>query len=293
MMTGSLWLWFCLLAIAANIVKVFSIKRMDGSIGNLHILFYARLATCLALLPFASSVRFPASPVFWLATCAAVLLTTLAGYVYIEALKRGPLCLVSAVQSAIPLIMVAVIALLWGEYPPASALLFLCGMAACIGMLVFRKGGGELALPEAGAVYLSLLAAALYAVSTVLDKVAIAAVEHGAFNYTLIWNALSVMLLFALLRGRIRLPAARSGSRRLLLVVAASSLTAFLAQQYAVQYSLHMTNGVAYVKSLVMLHIVGLVLLGVFVLGERPPRGALAAGVLGVLCAVGLVFSSG
>ncbi|OIQ03657.1 MAG: hypothetical protein COS82_10670 [Zetaproteobacteria bacterium CG06_land_8_20_14_3_00_59_53] len=289
---SGIWLWFCLLAIAASIAKVYYIKRIGGGISNLYILFYARLATCLALLPFAASVQLPASPVFWFATCAAVLLTTLAGYVYIEALKRGPLCIVSAVQAAIPVMMVAVIALFWEQYPPAAALFFLFGMAACIGMVFFSRAGGGHAVSDAGAVYLSLLAAALYAVSTVLDKVAVAAVEHGAFNYTLIWNALSAMLLVILLRGRINLPAG-GGPRRLLFIVAVSSLAAFLAQQYAVQYSLHMANGVTYVKSMVMLHIVGLMLLGVFVLGERPPRGALTAGLLGVLCAVGLVLFSG
>jgi len=109
---------------------------------------------------------------------------------------------------------------------------------------------------------LSLLAAFLYAGSTVFDRVAIASMEFGALNYTFIWNAISLMVLFVLMRGRITIEASGSKIKCLLLVAICSAL-AFLMQQYAVQNSLYLLNGVTLVKSLVMLHIAILIVLGI------------------------------
>lgn len=290
-MSGSLWLWFCALAIVASTAKVFFIKKVSGSISNFHILFYSRLATCAVLIPFYTQVKIPDNPDFWIATIAAVILTTAAGYAYIEALKCGLLAIVSSVQATIPVFMVMIISVVFDELPSWQDIVFIVGAMASLSLVLFFNSRSEDKSGKSAwwGIWLSLIAAVLYAASTVLDRVAIASVEHGAFNYTFIWNAISLVVLWTLMRGRIKVAVATSKERIWLLVVGISSMMAFLAQQYAVQYSLAMATGVTYVKSFVMLHIALLMLLGFVFLGERPDKRVIVASGMGLLFAVGLI----
>lgn len=67
-------------------------------------------------------------------------------------------------------------------------------------------------------------------------------------------------------------------------------LVAFLAQQYAVQDSLDLDNGVTYVKTMVMAHIVFTSLLGFVALGERAPPGIGLASALTLMGGIGLLW---
>jgi len=292
--TDSLWIWFCILAIVANAAKVFFVKKIDGSVSSFHILFYSRLATCVVLFPFYTQIKIPDNPDFWIATIAAVILTTTAGYAYIEALKCGLLSIVSSVQATIPVFMVMIIAVVFDELPSWQGMFFIIGAMASLSLVLFFNSRAEDA-PRNSAlrgIWLSLFAAILYAASTVLDRVAIASVEHGALNYTFIWNAISLGVLWMLMLGRTKMAVDTSKSRICLLIIGLSSMVAFLAQQYAVQYSLALANGVTYVKSFVMLHIALLMLLGFVFLGERPDRRVIVASGMGLIFAVALAISS-
>ena len=292
-MIENLWLWFCILAIVATTVKVFYIKKIDNSVSNLHILFFSRLAACIVLIPFYAKVEIPGNPVFWLATGLAVFLTTLAGYTYIEALKKGMLSVVASIQATIPIFMVVIIALAYQEFLTWQSLFFLVGAMLSLGILLFfNKGHKYVENKEKWKpVLLSLLASFLYAASTVLDRVAISSVDYGALNYTFIWNAMSLVFLFILMRGRLRVNAV-GVHRKWLLIVACSSTIAFVTQQYAVQYSLFIPNGVTYVKSLVMFHIAVLMILGVTYFDEKYKMKTVVISFVGIICSVGLALSS-
>jgi len=294
-LTSSLWVWFCILAIAASAAKVFYIKKIGGLISNLHILFFSRLVTCLLLVPLYSEINIPTNQVFWSATLTAVVLTTLAGYAYIEALRRGALSIVAPIQATIPVFMVAIIALVYQDVPSLLSVLFLSGTMLSLGVVLLSSSNAYNSSKESRGMWqpilLSLLAALLYAGSTVLDRVAIASTEFGALNYTFIWNAISLMVLSVLMRGRITIEV--SGPKiKWLLLVAISSALAFLMQQYAVQNSLYLLNGVTFVKSLVMLHIAILIVLGILFLGERPDKLAVLGSFSSLLFGIGLVLSS-
>jgi len=289
------WVWFCILAIVATTAKVFYIKKIGRLISNLHILFFARLVTCILLVPFYSEISIPTNMAFWWATLSAVALTTLAGYAYIEALRSGALSHVVPIQATIPVFMVVIIALVYQEMPSWTSTFFLLGAMLSLGIVLLSNANPNDVVDHPDKLWkpvlLSLLAALLYAASTVLDRVAIASTEYGALNYTFIWNAISLMVLFALLRGRISIDI--SGVRaRWMLIVTFCSAVAFLSQQYAVQNSLYMVNGVTFVKGLVMLHIAVLIILGVLFFGEKPRRSVLVASFISLLFSVGLVISS-
>jgi len=278
------WIELSLLAMLAAAAKAEAIKRAVA-IDALTLLFFSRLAAFLLLLPWLAGSRLPQEPQFWLVTLTTVVLTLLAGLMQIRALHEGELTRVAPMQALVPVLMLPFTALIFGEYPAPLALFFLLGVVGGLSVLL---GGGEWAAGGMRPLLLMLGATLLYALCTVLDRVAIAAAPEGAYSYSLIWNGISALLLALLLRRR---PTLSPDQGRLLLPVVLATAVAFVAQQYAVQTSLSVANGVTYVKAIVMLNIALLLFAGVFLFGEQQPRRKQVAALVATLSAIGLLLA--
>ena len=116
----------------------------------------------------------------------------------------------------------------------------------------------------------ALIAAVLFGVCTILDRVAIGRVAFGALAYSACWNLASTVLMgtqchhAGLFRSADRFRADAGP----ILLYSAAVLAAFYTQQYAVQLSLSIPGGVVHVKSIVMLHLPVVMLAGYL----RPQR---------------------
>jgi hypothetical protein len=144
----------------------------------------------------------------------------------------------------------------------------------------------------------SLIAAFLFGISTVLDRVAIASVTNGALVYSAYWNLITTLLLVPILysKGAIRLIGHNHNCKlckeyKRILLYAVLTISAFIFQQFAVQYSLSIDNGITYVKSVVMTHISFVALFSIFFLKEKISYLLIFSGVLTFLSGIGLILS--
>ncbi len=292
------WVIAALLAMLANLAKVLMVKRYCHQIDAWWLVFYSRLipgAILLIALQFIS-YQIIEPMVFWSATLLAALLTIGGSLLYINALKQGELSRVMPVQASVPLFMVITTWLLYDEVPGLFAL-------SCMVMIVFSVGyvlrangqrGHSQGSHHASATYWSLLAALLFGISTVLDRVAIAAATHGALVFSAYWSLVTVVLLLPMLGWRWRTSSQPTRKQLFafpLWVYMLLVLLAFISQQFAVEWSLHVENGVSYVKTIVMIHIAAAAWLGIKLLGERPALGVVIANGMAALSAIGLLWS--
>jgi len=77
--------------------------------------------------------------------------------------------------------------------------------------------------------------------------------------------------------------------RRPLMLYGLTVLTSFFTQQLAVQQSLEIAGAVVNVKSIVMLHLPVVLLIGIVFFGERIVRQAAVAGIAALLFGLALV----
>ncbi len=290
------WVLLSLLAMAANVGKVLLVKTRCRAIDSWSLLFHARVIPAvllLAALPFIDYTFLNASQ-FWLATFAAAVLTIGASLLYMEAIKHGDLSIVTPIQASIPVFMMLCTWALYGEVPNGWALLFIALIVVSVSFVLRSSATNKTQTKRAHAtraVWYSCIAAALFGFSTILDRVAIQAVDNGALVFTAYWHLITVALLLPLLwwrRQRVDAAIARNGNIWFYVAVV---LTAFICQQLAVQLSLDLDNGVTYVKTIVMMHIVMTAAIGVIYLKE-PQRPAiwLANGVT-LFSGMGLLWS--
>ncbi len=290
------WIAASLVAMAANVGKVLLVKTRCQHIDSWRLLFYARatpaVVLCAAL--FFVDYRIHDAAVFWLATLTAALITLGASLLYLYAVKAGDLIVVTPIQASIPIFMIPCMYVLYGEAPPAQALWFIVLIIASVSVALFSSSRDPIPArhpTRVRAALASLAAAALFGISTVLDRVAITAASNGALVFSAYWNLITVVLLLpawfylrkSATAGALRLPEVRY------YVVAV--LVAFVAQQYAVQFSLALENGVTYVKTIVMTHIVFAALFGIIVLQEKTRPAVLIASLMTMIGGVGLLWS--
>jgi hypothetical protein len=140
-------------------------------------------------------------------------------------------------------------------------------------------------------VLLSLVAALLYGISTVVDRVALLAVEHGTLLYVLVWNVLTLLLVGVYQGRRGKLLAPLAGRRLPVIVFMLSGLGAMILQQHAVELSEHIPNAVTYVKTIVLMHIGIAALAGLILLRERVPVLLLLTNLVTLGAGVALVFA--
>ncbi len=296
MNSSIIWIPVSLLAMFFNIGKVLIVKTRCKHIDPLLLVFYARLLPALLFLPYIifSKYSLTNSPAFWPAVLAASVITIAASLLYVSALQKGNLLVVVPIQAAIPLFMILTTMVLFGEVPPPSSLIFILLVSVSVGYL-YKNTPGRKSRNRAQSLWspalYSLSAAALFGVSTVMDRIAISAAVPGAVVFTAYWHFITVILLFPSFIQKIRsgpFEFPRSGSTG---IFAITALLAFLFQQYGVQLSLPLENGVTYVKTLVMTHIIFASLLGAWLTREKIQKDLALAGIGAFAGGIGLILS--
>ena len=290
-----LWLVFSLLSMAANAAKVLIVKRLCGGIDSRLIVLVGRSFSALVLMPILlmQGRSLPTSGLFWGATIGAAVLTAFSSVLYTEAIKKGPLSLVVPVQAAVPVFTLLTLYLAGAETPASAAvMLMLLSMAAVAWMLYANYRREDTAHHRTFYAVLSLIAAILFGVSTVLDRVAIAHAAYGALAFSAIWNLLSAILLGAecarARMGRVVVALCREDIVPLVLF-SLTLLVSFFTQQLAVQYSLAIPGAIVNVKSIVMLHLPVVLLAGIVFFRERIVRQAAIAGIVALILGLALM----
>ncbi len=292
-----IWIIVSLIAMLASVGKVMLIKTCCRSVDSWWLMFAARMLPAILLLPllFLLDFNILQPGVFWGATLAAAVLTIAASLLYIEAVKQGVLSVVTPLQATVPVFMMVCTWLVYDELPSLLSLLFMLMIVGSVSLVMYASVSAKNSAGKQRsqrALGYSLSAAALFGVSTVLDRVAIGAVSHGALVYTACWHWVTLGLLSIWLwRKRHQLATNVGLWRPAVAGYVLLALTAFLAQQYAVQASLALDNGVTYVKTIVMAHIVIAAAIGIYYFNERVGPGVWWANLLTLAGGVGLIWS--
>ncbi|HDN27575.1 MAG TPA: hypothetical protein ENG03_10865 [Thioploca sp.] len=292
-----LWVIMSMIAMLANFGKALLVKQKCQHIDSWLLVFYARLvsAIVLLLLLYFLDYDMPTSLTFWGVTLVTALLTMAASILYIESIKKGQLSVVVPVQASVPLFMIMVTVTAYHEMPNRQALLSILLIVISMGYILVvttKKPSVTLSQSVNFSVLLSLIAAALFGLSTVLDRVAIATVVNGALVYSAYWNLISALLMTPrfLVTGKVNKTTFEFKAP--IAFYSLLTLMAFVFQQFGVQYSLTIDNGVTYVKTIVMIHIVLVALAGIFMLKEKTSRGVLVAGLMTFMASISLLYSS-
>ena len=290
------WVLLSLVSLVANTAKVLIVKRLCGGIDSRLVVFSGRLISGAVLLPILlfQSHSIPTGGMFWGVTFATAILTVFASVLFTEAVKKGPLALVIPAQATVPVFTLLTLWLTTHESPSPTAIALMLLSMAAVGWMLFANYRHESrAHRQTFYAALSLLAALLFGVSTLLDRTAIAYAAYGALAYSACWNLLSAALLGLECA---RTPAGRAAmtlrrkDRGPLVLYGLAVLTAFFAQQLAVQWSLDIAGAVVNVKAIVMLHLPVVLLVGLLWLGERICRQAVLAGIIALISGLALVW---
>jgi drug/metabolite transporter (DMT)-like permease len=280
-----LWILLSLFALVANAAKVLIVKLFCRDIDSRLLVFSGRLISTLVLLPvlMISYRGLPSDGLFWAVIAVTAILTAVASVLFTQALQHGVLTVVLPTQAAVPVLSLVTLWVGWSEAPsPRSAVLMTVSMI-CLAYALSAQAPRSGQNPDGRRfVVYALIAAVLFGVTTILDRVAIARVAFGALAYSACWNLASTVLMgtqcyhAGLFRpsGRLR------GDAGPILLYSAAVLAAFYTQQYAVQLSLHIPGGVVHVKSIVMLHLPVVMLAGYLGLKEKISTRSLIAGLL-------------
>lgn len=290
------WITASIVAMFASVAKVLLVRTRCRAIDSWTLLFAARLLPGVILLPVLFFIDYTIhdAAAFWSATVAAAVITIGASLLYLEAVKGGELALVIPIQATIPMFMMLCTWLLYGEVPGAQTLFFIVMIVVSVSFVLrsaAAAGAREGGAARGRAVLCSFIAAALFGLSTVLDRIAVGATSHGALVFSAWWHLVTLLLLIPVLLFKRRRLALASMRRASVVLYAGVVLAAFVAQQYAVQFSLDIDNGVTYVKTIVMAHIVIASALGILYLKERASGGVLLANLITAVSGAGLLWS--
>ena len=290
-----IWIMMSIVAMLANVGKVLYVKLKCTEIDSWLLIFYARLFPAVILGGTLFFIDYEiTNPIqFWSTTLTTILLTLLANTLYLDSLKKGYLSIVVPIQAAIPLFMVACTATWYQEVPHLISLgfiLIIVGSIATTLILTHPNQPPATAKLFSAGVLESIVAAILFGISTVLDRIAIASVTHGGLVYSAYWHITTSIILLPLIFFRTA-PIKRSYHFGIILLYAILALIAFVFQQLAVQYSLVIDNGVTYVKSIVMIHISLVTIISIFVLKEKPHSWLLITSLLTFIGGLGLIIS--
>jgi drug/metabolite transporter (DMT)-like permease len=290
------WVQLSLFAAVANTAKVYLVKTRCRNVHSTLLVFYSRLLPALVLpilIPFISfSILEPVT--FFAVTLTTSLLTIVASILYFQSLQTGHISRVVPIQASVPMFMMICTYLLYGEIPSRQSFFFIVLLILSIGYMMAESSRRRV-LTDSGnmlrPVVKSFFAAALFGVSTVLDRVAIASAINGALIYSAVWNVVTAVILFVILKSTKQSLSLDGHYVKPVLALATVTLAAFVLQQSAVQASLHQPNGVTFVKSLVMLHITLAALLGVWRFRERWTLGLLLSSLIAFASGIGMLLS--
>lgn len=280
-----LWILLSVLALVANAAKVLIVKLFCRDIDSRLLVFAGRLVSAAVLLPvlMISYHGIPLDGPFWAVIAVTAVFTAVASVLYTQAVQHGTLSIVLPTQAAVPVLSLMTLWIGWSETPsPRSAVLMTVSMI-CLAYALSAQAPRSGQNPDGRRfVVYALIAAVLFGVTTILDRVAIARVAFGALAYSACWNLASAALM-AVQCFHARLFRSPGRLRRDLgpiLLYSAAVLAAFYTQQYAVQLSMAVPGGVVHVKSVVMLHLPVVMLAGYLVLKEKISPRSLIAGLL-------------
>lgn len=292
------WIAISLISMLANAAKVLVVKYLCSNINSRTIVFASRLFSTIILLPLLIIYynTFPLSKIFWIVVAITSTITASASVMYTEAVKKGPLSTVAPIQAALPVFSILTLALLHHQSPTLKNTFLIVMTAAGTAYtlhLAYRsknnsiehKGSFRFAL-------YSLIAAAIFGISTILDRSAIENAAHGALAYTACWNLASAIVLTpSMLKNK--LLGDLTAKKTIIPILAFSIITllAFYTQQSAVQISLAIPTAVVNVKAIVMLHLPILTLFGWLVLREKTTKKTLCAGLATITFGILLVRS--
>ena len=288
------WILFSLLALAANVAKVLTIRLKCRQIDARVVIFCGRVTSAVVLMPFLwiSGNGIPRDGIFWLVIVVTSLLTLAASILYTSSVQHGRLTVVIPMQAAVPVFSLLTLWIFWRELPRmVSIVLMLLSMAAIAWTLYAdirdKAGDGKMIFG-----LFSLASAVLFGVSTILDRTAIRQVACGALAYSACWNLFSVFLMAGeVIRGRCFRKIQWRQSLFPLILYSISVLAAFYFQQYAVQLSQTIAGAVVNVKSIVTLHLPIIVLLQIIALKQRPGFMTIAAGMTAIVLSILLLRS--
>lgn len=289
------WVLFSLLAMGAEVGKVLAVKHLCQGINSRIVVLASRVVSAAVLIPvlFMMGIGFPADVIFWVVIVATSLITAVASVWMTDAVKFGNLTAVMPMQAAVPVFSLLTLWTGWHERPEKteSIVLMLLSMAA-VGVTLYAANRDKTSGGKPFYTILSLSAAILFGVTTILDRTAIARVAQGAIAYSACWNLFSAFLMASeTIRTKTWQGVRLFRSWMPLAAYSLAALAAFISQQYAVQMSLAIPGAVVHVKSIVMLHLPVLVVLGLLVFRERPRPLTLAASLSAIALAFLLVRS--
>lgn len=296
------WVGFSIAAMFINSLKVLYIKLKCTEIDTWQLVFYARLFPAIILLFSLYFIDYHIiEPVtFWITTFTTALLTLLASILYVNAVKMGYLSIVVPLQATIPLFMVVCTSLLYQEVPQFHSLLLISIIVISTAItLILVNRDKKLQIHSSPQIWLSIIysiiAAFLFGISTVLDRIAIAAVTQGAVVYSAYWHLVTSLILLPILYQK-KLFSLKIANLQLIqykktiLLYALLALLAFVLQQLAVQQSLSIANGVTYVKTIVMMHISVVAIVSLIILKEQINWKIALMSALTFISGIGLLY---
>jgi hypothetical protein len=285
------WILLSLIAMLASTAKVLCVKLACRDVDSSILVLSSRIFAAVCLLPVIMKIGFPTSPLFWIVVAVTALLTAFASVIYTESVKKGPLELVMPAQALIPVFMLIVMALSSGKLPSKISSVFIILTAIALALMLyfdsdFKKSASSVNLYA----ILSLVAAAIFGITTVLDRTAIAAVANGAIAYSACWNFASIIVLATYCAAKKTISFKSVASNHFgIIAFSMTSLAAFFFQQYAVQKSLDVAGGVVNVKTIVMLHLPIVVICGSFLIIRRRSPLSITFGLLAITFGIALI----
>ncbi|AQT68438.1 phosphonate utilization associated putative membrane protein [Anaerohalosphaera lusitana] len=288
------WVLFSLVAMVGNVAKVLVVKRFCQDVDSRLVVLSGRVVSAAVLMPVLVW-RFGGVPTdagFWGTIAVTAVFTAVASVLLTEAVKKGPLAVVMPVQAAVPVFAMGALVVIYHELPGWDAVVLIGVSMAAIAYTLWASYADKRAAGDRRMVFAvySVIAAGIFGVCTILDRVAISQVADGALAYSACWNLVSAGIMAGeTVRARVRVRGMGRKNAAAVGMYAGAVLVAFYAQQYAVQRSLEIAGAVVNVKSVVMLHLPVVILAGVLFFGERVSRRVLVGGLVAVAAGIWLV----
>jgi drug/metabolite transporter (DMT)-like permease len=284
-----LWIIFSLIAMAASVAKVLTVKHLCQGIDSRLLVLVARITGAVVLIPIMLVVNqsFPIDPVFWMGTFATALITASASIGITEAIKKGPLSLVMPAQAAVPVFTLITLWIMIRQTPDPIAIILIClSMASIAWMLAINYQSEQTQHKQTAYALLSLATAVLFGISTALDRIPISHAIQGGLTYAACWNAVSVIpvsieFFRKYRKSGIEMP--KQGFLLPLVVNSAAIMIALLFQHIAVQQSLDIPGSIVNIKTIVLLHLPIVVLVGMVIFRERISKWAVFAGAIALI----------
>lgn len=279
---------------AAEVGKVLIVKHLCQKINSRIVVLSGRVTSAAVLIPilFIQGIGFPTDIIFWAVIAVTSLITAVAAVWTTDAVKFGNLTVVMPMQATAPVFSQLFLWAVLHELPQKTEtlILMLLSMAA-VGFTLYAANKDKASGGKAIYTLLSLAAAVLIGISTILDRTAISRVAQGAIAYSACWNLFSAILMAAEIARSRTWKTLQWESWKPLGIYSALSLAMFLSQQLAIQNSLTIPGAVVNVKAITMIRLPILVIIGIVLFGERPKRLTLAASLTAISLAFLLVRS--